>query len=315
MKNKDKSLMPETDQGIKLKEALITNEALSQNNVLNQSEASIKKDEIKLNDDSNNIKKDEKTDKKQIYTSLLLVLLAIVCVTVTTIAWFTIADNTKVNSISMDITTGSNLRFDLDPHEEFTDYLKTLTFNDISNRILKEKGFDMSEVPLEPVTTEDVSTFTFEDGTVFEGESGAYLEFTLNFMATQNMFVHLTTANSSGNSDGKLISSDNSNLVESMRISFTANNFTYVYDPGMGDESTSGNGIKTFGLKDSSSMVLNDNNKMFYLMEFVNKPVVVHIWLEGTDEACIDDLRGAEYKISLRFVGTDKNNNSLEAED
>jgi hypothetical protein len=252
---------------------------------------------------------------RKLYTSLLLVLLALVSVSAATVAWFTIADRTKLRSMNLEITSGANLRFDLDAHDTFDEYVKTLSFEQIANRIAKEKGFDMQTVPLQPVTTANYSTFTLEDGTVMENDSGAYLEFTLHFMASQDMLVHLTSANSSGNTDGTLISSDNSALPQAMRVSFTADNSVYVYDPGMDAGSTALKDGRIFGLASAAQMVPNNDNAMFYLEEGVDKPVQVHIWIEGTDESCTDELQGADYSIQLRFIGTDSDNNILDGED
>ena len=116
--------------------------------------------------------------RSRLYTSVLLVLLALVAVTAATVAWFSIADNTKVKSMSLDIVSGTDLRMDLDPHETLEEYVKTLSFDQIAERIQQEKGFSMQETPLEPVTTQDEETFTFENGTVAESTSGVYLEFT-----------------------------------------------------------------------------------------------------------------------------------------
>ena len=74
---------------------------------------------------------------------------------------------------------------------------KPLSFEEIASRIQKEKGFSMKEVPLEPVTTIDQRSFTFESGAAASAKSGAYLEFTLHFMAAKDMIVHLTSADSS----------------------------------------------------------------------------------------------------------------------
>jgi hypothetical protein len=251
--------------------------------------------------------------KRNFYTSLLLFMLALVSVVAATVAWFTIADRAKVGSMNMEITTGANLRFDLDAHDTFDQYEKTLTFDQIANRILSEKKFDMRTVPLDPVTTSDYVTFTMEDGTVVESSSGSYLEFNLHFMASQDMVVHLTSANTSGKSDGTQISSDNSALSSSMRISFAAGSSTYIYDPGMGSGSSSSGSRKTFGLPGASNMTLNNDNALFSLKEGVDQPVTVHIWLEGTDESCTDELRGSNYSIQLRFIGTDENNNELDS--
>ena len=35
----------------------------------------------------------------------------------------------------------------------------------------------------------------------------------------------------------------------------------------------------------------------------VDKAVEVHIWMEGTDLACTDELKGSNYSIRLRFTG------------
>lgn len=227
----------------------------------------------------------EKESKQLLRTSILLVLLALVSVSAATMAWFSIADRTRVKSMSMEITTGANLRFDLDEHSVFDDYVKTLSFEDIAKRMRGEYGFDMREVPLEPVTTSDYRTFTFEKGKEADKKKGTYLEFWLHFMSQQDMFVHLTAQDSEpGKGDGTKISSQNPALPKAMRISFTMDNKTVVY--------------KTGGEREP---------ELFFLKAEEDFPVLVHIWLEGTDEACTDDLKGADYSIALRFIGTDEN--------
>ena len=110
------------------------------------------------------------TEKKQnkigsnLLTSLLLLLVALAAISAVTYAWFTLSDNTRLNTLRMDVTTGLSLRFDLDPHTEFTDYKQTLTFEEIADRILLEQGFDMREVPLDPVTSSDGKNFFLENG-------------------------------------------------------------------------------------------------------------------------------------------------------
>lgn len=235
------------------------------------------------------VQRGQSDGKQMVMTSVLLVFLALVSITAATFAWFTIADRTKVRSMSMDVTTGLNLRFDLDEHPQFEEYVKTLTFEQIAARIQQEKGFDMREVPLEPVTTSDYTVFTLENGTVVDAGKGSYLEFTLHFMATKDMDVRLTGQDSPGKNDGTEISSSNGALPKAMRISFTVESQTVVFDPGMS----------------------NDSGKLFSLKENIDQPVLVHIWLEGTDEACTDALRGADYAIRLRFVGTDEYGNVL----
>ena len=143
----------------------------------------------------------------------------------------------------------------------------------------------MEEVPLEPVTTSDYKRFTYENGAVVEPASGAYLEFTLHFMGEKDMLVHLTEENSSEDeADGTAVNSKNPELPQAMRIAFTADGKTTVYDPG----ENRGEDLFLFSLKKEE-----------------DKEVQVHIWLEGMDPACTDALRNADYEIRLRFDGTD----------
>ena len=257
-------------------------------------------------------KKERSPEAKRLYFSILLALIALVSMVAASLAWFKIADFTKVYSMGLDVTSGTNLRFDLDPHEKYEEYVKTLNFAQIADRIKKDKGYDMRTVPLEPVTTSDYKTFTLEDGTLVSDTSGSYLEFTLHFMATDTILIHLTSASSAGKTDGTAVSSSNGSLPAAMRISFTVDGNTFVYDPGMGDDAKTKGKVTTFGLGDSAHMVLSEKNQMFWVEKLVNKPVVVRVWLEGTDPECTDKLRKADYAISLRFVGTDENHKILD---
>ena len=249
---------------------------------------------------------------RRLYLSILLVLLAAISITAATAAWFTIADFSRVRSLGLEIHSGSNLRFDLDPHSQLSDYVKPLSFAKISQRIKRDQGFDMKDTFLEPVTTRDCKSFSLEDGTVVQAETGAYLEFVLHFMAGEDMIVHLTSENSGDGNDGTRVTSEDPQLVDAMRISFTSDGKTVVYQPGNAKGDSLQNGIRSFGLPSADRMVYTDENALFSLKENQNLPVTVRVWLEGTDAACTDALRGAEYSIQLRFEGTDENNISLD---
>lgn len=249
-------------------------------------------------------KEENRVIRSRLLTSVLLVLLALVAITAATVAWFSIADKTRVKSMSLDIETAADLRMDLDAHANFEDYLKKLSFEQIAERIRSELGFDMSATPLEPVTPSDQNTFTYENGTAVPDTKGAYLTFTLHFMSEKDMIVHLNSADSdSGKEDGTKISSSNSELPDSMRISFTADGQTWIYDQGMGDTFSISGTSTTFGLPSGGSSTINSNNAMFSLKKETDKPVLVHIWMEGTDPACTDSLKAADYAIRMRFTG------------
>lgn len=263
----------------------------------------------------------EQHEKKQngsaqtFYISLLLALLALASVAAASVAWFTIADHTKLHSIGMNVTAGPAIRFDLDKHGVITDYKRTLTFEEIADRILADRGFDLRERPMDPVTTQNGMEFTLRNGAVVSADSGSYLEFTLHFIATKDVLVHLTSANSAGRQDGTLVTSETSEtLPQAMRISFTADGQTVVFSPGMGDRAVYENGLRTFGLPDAMHMVYTEKNTLFALQGEVDKPVVVRIWMEGTDPACENSLQGADYSIRLRFEATGADNEQIETE-
>ena len=265
-----------------------------------------------MTESKKNTNKDKKNVRQRVYISLMLTLIALVAVTAATVAWFSIADRTKVNTMGLDIVADVEMRMDLDAHENIDQYVRTLSFESIEARIQSEKGFSMSTSPLSPVTTSDYSTFTYENGTVAPDTEGAYLEFTLHFMAAKDMIVHLTSADSdTGKSDGTLVSSSVASLPQAMRISFTADGQTWVYDPGAEDSMSDSGTARIFGLASAADMKVGDNNALFTLKEGVDKPVVVHIWLEGTDPACTDELKKADYSIRLRFTGTDMDGRSF----
>lgn len=236
--------------------------------------------------------------------SLLFLLLAIVAITAATVAWFSIADRGRVDTMDMDITSGPSMRFDLNAHADFNDYVITLNFAQIADRIRAEQGFDLRNTPLEPVTTNDAQRFTFEDGSTVSPKSGAYLEFRLHFMSLVDMDVHLTAENGKDGAEGTKIQSRNQKVVNAMRISFTADGQTAIYDPGMG-AGVRGGAVRTFGLP-AGGGTNTAASRLFALKAETDKEVTVRVWLEGTDENCNSDIKGADYQISLRFVGVNK---------
>ncbi len=263
-----------------------------------------------------NMKKSSTGSKRLLPTSLLLLIVAIVFITAGTAAWFSISDNTRLYSINMDVTAGAALRFDLDPHPDISGYLGTLSFAQIADRILQDYGFDPRSSKLTPLTTENYTDFTLRSGKLVPATDGSYLEFTLHFMSAQDMYVHLSSANSKRASDGTLVTSGIAQLPDAMRISFTVGQDVLVYDPGLGPNAETSQHnfgkLKVFGLPNADSMVYNDQNSMFYIKAYTDLPVVVRVWMEGTDPACTDLLKGGDYSIQLRFVGTDEDNNPME---
>jgi len=247
-------------------------------------------------------------------TTLIIVLIAVVSITAATIAWFSIADKTRLSNMKMDVSAGYCLRFDLDKHDTYEAYSQTLTYEDIAKRVLKDSGIDMNELSLEPVTTEDAKKFIYENGKESLAEDGNYYEFTLHFMSNEDMNVHLTSANGKKGVDGTKISSENNGTPNALRIAFLSKDGTMVYDPGMDGKSIKSQKMTTFGLYPQDKMKYNESNMLFYIPANTDIPVTVRIWVEGTDEDCNNSIKDSDFSLRLRFEGTDENFNVLSTE-
>ncbi len=238
-----------------------------------------------------------------LYLSVTLALIALVSAVAATMAWFSIADYARLQSMRLDITSGYALRIDMVPHETYEEYRETISLAEIVNTLVGQVSEEEYMTALQPVTTRDGVHFTDEFGNTVSAQSGQYLEFVVHFMANKDMLVHL-----SGEGDtGSRITSSNPQVPQAMRISFMADGVNYIYSPGLGDVSRAEELGKVFGLPDSAHMVMNKNNALWDMKAGVDVPVTIRIWLEGTDSACNNDIQGADYQIQLKFEGSDEN--------
>ena len=241
--------------------------------------------------------------RHRLATTVLLVLFALVAIAMATFAWFSIADHAKARSLALTANAGNALRFDLDAHDDFNQYVSTLGFDQISARISSEKGIDIDTSKLQPVTTSDYQNFTYEDGSAAQASTGAYLEFTLHFISHEDVVVRLTGEAGSNNEPGTQFSSNKEGLPQAMRMSFTCDNRTWVYNPNMGATASNSGSATVFGLVPGGSSNASD---MFSLVTDTDKPVIVRIWLEGTDPNCTNMVKGADYSVSMRFEGIEQ---------
>ncbi len=245
---------------------------------------------------------ERKARGQTLYLSIALALVALVSAAAATMAWFSIADNARLRSMRLDITSGYALRIDTVPHATYEEYRASISLAEIVDSLVGNVEHSEYMTALQPVTTEDCLLFTDEFGNRVGAETGQYLEFVVHFMANRDMLVHLT----SEGKEGTKITSSNPELVQAMRVSFMAEGVNYIYNPGMGDSSVAEKSGKMFGLPRSSDMVMSDVNAMWEMKEGVDVPVTVRIWLEGTDPACTNRIQGADYQIQFRFEGSDE---------
>ena len=250
------------------------------------------------------MQEEEKQDlRHRLATTLLLVLFALVAIAMATFAWFSIADHAKARSFALTANAGNALRFDLDAHDDFNQYVSTLGFDQISARISAENGVDIDTSKLQPVTTSDRQSFTYEDGSAAQAQTGAFLEFTLHFISHEDVVVRLTGEAGSNGEAGTAFTSNVQGLPEAMRMSFTCDGRTWVYNPNMGATASGSGQMATFGIVPGGS---SEAANMFSLVADTDKPTIVRIWLEGTDPNCTNMVKGADYSVSMRFEGIEQ---------
>lgn len=250
------------------------------------------------------MQEEEKQDlRHRLATTLLLVLFALVAIAMATFAWFSIADHAKARSFALTANAGNALRFDLDAHDDFNQYVSTLGFDQISARISAENGVDIDTSKLQPVTTSDGQSFTYEDGSAAQAQTGAFLELTLHFISHEDVVVRLTGEAGSNGEAGTAFTSNVQGLPEAMRMSFTCDGRTWVYNPNMGATASGSGQMATFGIVPGGS---SEAANMFSLVADTDKPTIVRIWLEGTDPNCTNMVKGADYSVSMRFEGIEQ---------
>ena len=250
------------------------------------------------------MQQEQKQDlRHRLAATVLLVLFALVAIVMASFAWFSISDQAKARQLALNANAGNALRFDLDAHDSFDQYVTTLGFDQISARISSEQGVNIDTSKLQPVTTSDGQSFTYEDGSAAQAQTGAYLEFTLHFISHENVIVRLTGESGSKGEAGTAFSSNISGLPQAMRMSFTCDGQTWIYNPNLGASATSSGSVTTFGIVPGSS---NQEANMFSLIADTDKPTVVRIWLEGTDQNCTNMIKGADYSVTMRFEGIEQ---------
>ncbi len=246
---------------------------------------------------------DSQDMRRRVAMTLVLAAFALVAIVMSTFAWFSIADSAKARQLAIEANADGSLRFDLDAHGAYADYVITLGFDQITSRIASEQGIDVDAAQLTPVTSTDGQGFYLENGSEASASTGAYLEFTLHFISLDDSVVRLTgQAGSNGAAGTAFLSTASDALPLAMRMSFTADGQTWIFDPNASvSASTSGN-VTTFGLDTAEA---TEANNMFSLAAGQDKSVVVRIWLEGSDANCTNVVKGADYSVSMRFHGVD----------
>lgn len=257
--------------------------------------------------------------KKRKRLIVFLTIITLLGITSATFAWFTVNTFAGVQLFELQVSTGDDLRVSMDNHgSDIEQYTHTIT-NDMLNSYLRSKyNKSLQDIILDPVTSTDGKTFTYQDGTVVAANGDeSYFEFECYFIATRNMHVHLTNAaadengRQTGETGGTEVTTDSpapqSDVVRACRVDFEGEgNSVKTFEPNKSGQSTS---LPTFDLPAGATTYSDDNN-LFTLEKLTPKKVTVRVWLEGEDPECDNDIQRADLKIKLSFVGIREGSNT-----
>lgn len=245
-------------------------------------------------------------------TTFMLAVIALLVLVTATMAWFTLNSFASIENIQMDITTGVDLRVDMVNHgsgqENFELFKKTITAEDIDEYLANHNKDVLADQLLDPVTTSNGRTFFSEKGAEKEANETTYLEFECYFVASRDMWVHLSSEDANdfeGTSVTTTETGPKAEIVEAVRVSFEneTDNGVVIYEP---NRTTPVAGQTTFDLP--TPMVHSDSTRLFFLEQYEPVKVTVRVWAEGEDPQCDNDVQTSNVDFQLLFSGTDENN-------
>lgn len=257
-----------------------------------------------------NMVKEKVPYKKRKRLIIYIAIITLLSMTTSTVAWFTVNTFAGVDNLDLKISVSAQLKVAM--HDYGTDldrYTKVIT-NEMIDEYLAEYDTSLEDLLLDPVTTSDGVRFVSQRGTERQPNRRSYLEFECYFIATEEMWVHLTTESADANNDTgtKVTTTDTgpkADVVNCARIDFTTqNNGTAIYEPNRG---TPVNGQTTFDLP-SGTMQYSNNTRIFHIEEMTPTKATIRLWIEGEDPQCDDDVQDSNLSVQLSFIGCDENN-------
>lgn len=242
--------------------------------------------------------------------SVFLLILLMLSMITTTFAWFTISSLSSVHNMEINIGTGVQLLISDEEHGQDISLYTNEVDSDAINRQLAAYSTSLDDITLEPLTSSDGVRFFTQGGVQRDENNESFLEFKLFFIATEDMWVHLTSNESEAGADNgtRIFTSstgEKADVINCVRISFTDSEAgtTVIYEPNKGNPVA---GQSTFDLP--TPMGLSNSTRLFSLNKLDPKMITVRIWIEGEDPECDDDVQLANLQAQFNFEGTDENN-------
>lgn len=253
----------------------------------------------------------EKVSKKKRKRLIIFVsMITLLSMITATVAWFTINTFAGVDSLDVHISVAAQLKVAMQDYgRDLSKYGKVIT-NEMIDEYLAKYDTKLSEIILDPVTTTQGVRFTNQRGAERKPNDRSYLEFECYFIATEDMWVHLTTESTKeGEDDGTKVTTNETDaradVVNCTRVGFTTErNGTAIYENNKG---LPVNNQVTFDLP-AGPMVYSNNTRLFHCQEMTPTKVTIRLWVDGEDPQCDDDVQDADLSVQLGFIGCDNDN-------
>lgn len=250
------------------------------------------------------------SSKKRKRLIVFVTIITLLSMASATVAWFTINTFAGVDSLDVHISVAAQLKVAMhDYGKDLSKYGKVIT-NEMVDEYLAKYDTKLSEIILDPVTTTEGVRFTNQRGAERKPNDRSYLEFECYFIATEDMWVHLTTESTKeGEDDGTKVTTTETgpqaDVVNCTRVDFTTErNGTAIYENNKG---TPVSNQVTFDLP-SGQMVYSNNTRLFHCQEMTPTKVTIRLWVDGEDPQCDDDVQDADLSVQLGFIGCDNDN-------
>lgn len=260
---------------------------------------------------SRNVSIERLKKRLKLKSTIMILLIALLALGTGTLAWFTLNTFSAVDNLEMTIGTGAELLVSTEDHgTDLSLYTKEIT-NEMINEYLREYDTSLDKIILDPLTSDKGIELFTKNGTKRTENVGGYLEFPIYFIATKEMYVHLTSDNTaSDKDDGTRVSTTSTgakaDVVNCPRVSFEEEGSTRIYEPNQGSPVA---GQSTFDIP--TPMKYTDGTRLFHLDAMKPKKIMVRVWIEGEDPECDDDVQEAQLSVALCFMGTDENNEAI----
>ena len=258
----------------------------------------------------NKLKKAQARIKRR--TTFLLSIIAMLVLITGTLAWFTLSNFASVNEINLKISTAPELYLDIENRgTDVSLWKKTLTNEMVNTALRAQNAPTLDQQLIDPVTTTNGITFSGQTGNSRNANNTTYIEFKVWFIATADMWVHLSGqqvqvdgANATTSCTTKETGSK-ADVVRAVRVSYEDAGTAAIWEPNKG---AAVNGQNTF---DVGTTYSNDT-RIFHLDKLTPKQITFRIWAEGNDPECDNDVQDANVTFEMLFAGTDENNASFE---